>query len=139
MAKYKGGNWEKKAKVFKQDWPANVVAVQFSAKKFLDFEGIVTREPGAGANREDQGRFVFQGTDDIQWTVNDGDYIVFVPERVFPSYIAIDRDHSFVMSKEEFEAAFSEADLDGGPKADELPEEPEGEESPKTDSGVGTE
>lgn len=133
MAKDRSGNWIKKLRTYDQVVPAQVAAVQFKGKgkKFLDFEGLVRREPGAGADRDDQGRFVFTGSDGINWTVNDGDYIVFVEYKVFPSYFVEDRGHSFVMSENEFKANFQhngevpEDEPDDSADTDETPDDEE--------------
>ena len=95
-----------KPKVYKQKNPVKVEAIQFFEETFADFEPLVHRSPGEGARRDDQGGFVFHGTDNKIWPVNDSDFICFVEERVFPSYVALNRNHSFVMSASEFKKHF---------------------------------
>lgn len=119
--------------VFGQRQPTPVLAVQFDPKRLLDFEPDVHLKPGAGTDRSDQGGYVFQGTDDKEWPVEKGDWIVFCEMKMFPSYFAPDRNHSFVMSDEEFQDSFGKDTPPAQPK----PELDDGES--EVASGVGTE
>ena len=98
---------------FDQIMPVRVKAVQFHEKEFAKYEPEVTRSPyparsvstptGDVANAE----FIFLGTDDKQWPVEDGDWIVFIHEKVFPGYFVPDRpEHSMVMRDDEFRMYF---------------------------------
>lgn len=103
-------------KSFPQKSPVKVQAMQFKESKAADFEPVVHRSPYPGrypgglspTGPVENAEFIFHGTDDMIWPVEDGDWIVFVEGKVFPSYVALGRGHSFVMSDADFNHHFGE-------------------------------
>lgn len=105
---------ESKMDVYPQATPVTVRAIQFNEKKFADYEPMIHRAPYPGrypgghapVGEVQNAEFVFQGTDDITWPVENGDWVVMVDVQVFPSYFIPVRGHSFVMKDDDFKRAF---------------------------------